>query len=167
MDPTFITPFIRTTRNIFDTMFQMPVVVGDPQVKTNPGLSFDVSAIIGMSGDVEGSVVLSFPRPTAQRIVSLFTGAEVGDADEELSDAVGELVNMIAGGAKAQFPSGAVSISCPSVVIGSNHTVFGKKDVVCICIPCSCDCGEFNVEIAIRRQDERKSAPTAAAAAAR
>lgn len=166
MDPNFIVPFIKTTKNLFETMFQMAVDVKDPVVKSTHGPSFDVSAIIGMSGDVEGAVVLSFPRATAQRVVSLFTGADVGGSDEDLSDAVGELVNMIAGGAKAQFKGRSVSISCPSIVIGTNHVVFGKKDVVCVVIPCSCDCGEFNVEVAIRPAAAAAQPASAASAAA-
>lgn len=166
MDQSLIIPFIKTTKNLFETMFQMTVNIGDPRVKDSTGPSFDVSAIIGMSGDMEGAVVLSFPRATAQRVVSLFTGSEVGDSSEDLCDAVGELVNMIAGGAKAQFQGRAVSISCPSVVIGKDHVVSGRKDVVCLVIPCSCDCGEFNVEVAVRPSTKPAAAGATPASAA-
>jgi chemotaxis protein CheX len=71
---------------------------------------------------------------------------------------VGELVNMVSGGAKAQFSGKEVSISCPSVVIGNSHQVFGRKDVVAICIPCESDCGEFNVEVSIRQGADAKVA---------
>jgi chemotaxis protein CheX len=162
VDQGIIIPFIKTTKNLFETMFQMPVNIGDPRVKESTGPSFDVSAIIGMSGDMEGAVVLSFPR-----VVSLFTGSEVGDSAEDLCDAVGELVNMIAGGAKAQFQGRAVSISCPSVVIGKDHVVSGRKDVVCLVIPCSCDCGEFNVEVAVRPSTKPAAAGATPATAAR
>ncbi|HBS29714.1 MAG TPA: chemotaxis protein CheX [Phycisphaerales bacterium] len=150
MDQNYILPFIKSTRNIFETMFQMSVEVSDPVVRKGDSPSHDVSGIIGMSGDTEGSVVLSFPMETARRIVTVFTGQEVGENLEDLSDAVGELVNMIAGGAKAQFAGQKVSISCPSVVIGSSHSVYGRKDAVCVTIPCACDCGEFNVEVSTR-----------------
>lgn len=151
MDTTHIIPFIKSVKNVFETMMQLPVEVGSPALKAPNSPSFDVSAIIGMSGDVEGAVVLSFPIATAERVVSLLTGTQVAHNHEDFPDAVGELVNMVSGGAKAQFMGKNVSISCPSVVIGPDHIVTGRKDVVCIVIPCQCDCGDFAVEVSIRQ----------------
>ena len=167
MDQNHILPFIKTTKNLFETMFQMDVAVSAPAIKPDLAPSFDVSGIIGLSGDVEGNVVLSFPMATARRIVSLFTGMDMAnESEEDLSDAVGELVNMIAGGAKAQFEGRKVSISTPSVVIGKDHQVYGKRDAVCVAIPCSCDCGEFNVEVSFMNVAGTGSATTNANATA-
>lgn len=150
MDSSYILPFVKAVQNVFATMLQLEVSVGEPGLKPPGTPSYDVSGIIGMTGDVEGAVVLSFPTATAERVVSLFTGTEMTRAHDDFSDAVGELVNMISGGAKAQFTGKTVSIGCPSVVIGSDHVVMGRKDVTCIIIPCASDCGDFCVEVSIR-----------------
>lgn len=149
MDPTYITPFVGSISNVFETMLQLPVNVGTPSVKNSNKPSYDVSGIIGMTGDVEGTVVLSFPTSTAERAVTLFTGMELKTADEDFADAIGELVNMVSGGAKAQFTGKQVAISTPSVIIGAEHAVYGRKDMTTIEIPCSCDIGNFNVEVAL------------------
>lgn len=151
MDQSYIIPFIKSVQNVFETMLQLPVQIGKPTLRKENEPSFDISGIIGMSGDVEGTVVLSFPTATGERVVSLFTGSEMNHTHEDFPDAIGELVNMVSGGAKAQFQGKKVSISCPSVVIGSSHQVYGRKDVVAICIPCSSDCGDFNVEVSIKQ----------------
>jgi chemotaxis protein CheX len=111
-------------------------------------------------------VVLSFPTAVAERAVSLFTGVDLAHTHEDFPDAVGELVNMIAGNAKAQFSGQRVTITCPSVVIGHSHQVFGRKDVVCIVLPCSSDVGDFAVEVALRLPSlpSRSSVPQAATA---
>ena len=158
MDSTYIVPFVNSIQNVFETMLRLPVQISEPELKRTGSPNFDVSGIIGMSGDVEGSVVLSFPTTTAERIVSLFTGMELSQTHEDFTDAVGELINMISGGAKAQFKGKDVSISCPSVVIGADHVVFGRKDVVCILIPCETDCGNFAVEVSIRKNKNESSA---------
>lgn len=150
MDTNFILPFIKSTRNVFETMLHMPVTFGTPAMRAEQIPTHDVSAIIGMSGDIEGAVVLSFPAETSRRVVAVFTGSELPLSNEDMSDAIGEVVNMIAGGAKAQFNGKNVSISCPSVVMGGSHKVYGAKDNVTVAIPCSCDCGEFSVEVAMR-----------------
>lgn len=165
VDPTYIIPFIKSAKNVFETMFQMPLNCGTPAIKTESGPTYDVSAIIGFAGEIEGAVVLSFPEAIARRIVTLFTGAEV-TSKEDLSDAVGEIVNMVAGGAKAQFSGKKVSISCPSVVIGAGHVVHGKKDTIAVVIPASCDCGEFTIEIAMKNVGAGAAAQPASAGAA-
>lgn len=158
MDPHLITPFISSIQHVFSTMFQLPVEVGTPAIKKGNECSHDVSGIIAMSGEFQGTVVLSMPSQTAIAVVALFTG-ETHDPDtDDFADAVGEIINMICGNAKASFQRKNVSISCPSVVVGSKHRVAAQSDLPCILIPCSTDCGELVLEIAIR--------PVAAEAAA-
>jgi chemotaxis protein CheX len=168
MDPAFITPFIASVQNVFSTMLQLPVTVKDPVVKTTPSTTYDVSGIIGMSGDVVGSVVLSFPKQTAQRLVALFTGTDMKVDDPDFPDAIGELTNMVSGNAKGMFAGKKkVQISCPSVVVGENHQVSRPKDLPCIVIPCVTDCGEMVLEVAIqeRATPAAASAPGASATA--
>ncbi len=151
MDQSYIEPFIESTRNTFSTMFQTDVDVSPPEPCPPGGTGHDISGIIEMSGDVEGSVVLSFPIETARRVCSSIAGAEIGDDIESLSDAIGELVSMIAGGAKARFEGKLVSISCPSIVIGGQDDVRGPSGEGGILLPCTCDCGEFGVQVRIRQ----------------
>jgi chemotaxis protein CheX len=168
MDPMFVVPFVKSVQTLFATMLQMPVSIGDPQLKTSGSTGHDVSGVIGMSGDVEGAVVLSFPRETAEAIATIFSGTPmtVGEHPDDFADAIGEMVNMVCGGAKAQFPAKAVSISCPSVIVGERHGVFGAKDVISIVIPCDCDCGSFAVEVSIRQTAGHGTAGKAVAAGA-
>jgi chemotaxis protein CheX len=157
MDVTYINPFIESTQRVFQTMLHVPVEIGKPQIsKTLP--QHDVSGIIGMSGDVVGVVVLSFPRSVAKVIVGKFAGMELPVDGEDFADAVGELINMISGAAKSQFEGKSVSISCPSVILGSGHQVAKPSDTVGVSIPCSVYCGQFSIDVAIR--------PDASAAAA-
>lgn len=149
MDPAYITPFVSSITNVFETMLQLPVSVGAPGIKDTSIPTYEVLGIIGMTGDVEGTVVLSFPTAAAERAVTLFTGMELAADHEDFADAIGELVNMISGGAKAQFTGKDVGISTPTVVVGSGHNVYGRKNMTTIEIPCTCDIGEFNVEVSL------------------
>lgn len=151
MDASYITPFVKSIQNVFSTMLQLPVTVNEPQIKQGSEPTHDVSGIIGMSGDVVGTIVLSFRDDAAQSIVTLFCGEKLELSSPDFADAVGELVNMVSGGAKAMFTDTKdVSISCPSVIVGKDHGVALPSDVPCVMIPCSTDCGEFVIEVAIR-----------------
>ena len=74
---------------------------------------------------------------------------------------------MVSGGAKAMFTTTKdVSISVPSVIVGKDHGVSLPRDVPCVVIPCSTDCGEFVIEVAIRpTAAPEKSSETASAQA--
>lgn len=161
MDASYIKPFIASIQNVFSTMMQLPVTVLPPKIKDNPGMTYDVSGIIGLSGDVVGSVVLSFPKDTAERIVSLLTGSPMTADSPDFADAIGEIVNMVSGGAKASFTGKKVSISCPSVVVGTGHKVAKQTDAPTIVIPCATDCGEVAIEVTIQAADAAVKAKAA------
>jgi chemotaxis protein CheX len=161
MDPQYIKPFIASIQNVFSTMMQLPVTVQAPKIKDDPGMTYDVSGIIGLSGDVVGSIVLSFPKDTAERIVSLLTGSPMTAESPDFADAIGEIVNMVSGGAKANFAGKKVSISCPSVVVGTGHKVAKQHDAPTIVIPCATDCGEVAIEVTIQAADAAVKAKAA------
>jgi chemotaxis protein CheX len=160
MDAGLIAPFVSSIQHVFSTMFQLPVEVGTPSIKEGSKCSHDVSGIIGMSGEFTGTVVLSMPSQTAVSIVALFAGETYDPESADFADAVGEIINMVCGNAKASFQRKNISISCPSVVVGKNHRVASQSDIPCVLIPCTTDCGELVLEVAIRPV----AAETAAAA---
>jgi chemotaxis protein CheX len=164
MDVRYINPFMESTRQVFDMMLKTSVEFGKPHLTRDSG-QHDVSGIIGMSGDVVGSIVLRFPLNVASGLVARFVGSEMAADSEDFSDAIGELVNMITGAAKARFEGQSVSISCPSVVIGAGHTVARPSDVVCISIPCVVDSGQFCIEVAIRTDAAGRTSEKSAAVA--
>jgi chemotaxis protein CheX len=150
MDANYIKPFVASIQNVFSTMMQLQVVVRDPFLKTDNNPNHDVSGVIGMSGDVKGSIILSFPQHTAENVVALFSGSKCSMGTPDFADAIGELVNMVTGGAKAMFKDKKCSISCPSVIVGKDHTVARQSDIPCVVIPCSTDCGDLFIEVAIK-----------------
>ena len=140
--------FIRSLQEVLSTMASTHVTVGKPTKKCDPIPTFDVSGIIGFSGDFIGSMVLSFRRSTALSIVKAFSGLDCAAESPDFADAIGELANMIAGSAKKAF--GGTNISLPTVIIGSGHIIARMQDVPCIVIPCDSPGGDFAVEINVK-----------------
>ena len=150
INPKLIVPFVNSARTVFSTMVGMETTVQRPHVKGSPSTSYDVSGLIGFSGEVIGSVVVSFQRAAAIKLVSAFAGMEIAPESPDFADAVGELANMIAGSAKRDLGATA-SITVPSVIIGAGHIIARLSDVPCIVIPCSTPVGEFAVEVNIKQ----------------
>jgi hypothetical protein len=76
INPKLIVPFVNSARTVFSTMCGIATTVRRPHVKGSPATSYDVSGLIGFSGEVIGSVVVSFQRDAAVKLVGAFTGTE-------------------------------------------------------------------------------------------
>lgn len=149
MDVRFINPFIVAVKNVFQTMLNTTIVISKPVLKAPDEQNADVSAVIGLSGDAVGSVVLSFPMPTAIKAASQFAGIGMDPSHPDFSDALGELANMVAGQGKAQLEGMNVSISLPTVIVGQEHTVSRPRQAARLVLPCDSVLGSFCVEVAI------------------
>lgn len=147
MDVRFINPFVLSVCNTFETMCATTVNVGKPQIKEGNSPCTDVSGVIGFSGDAAGSVVMHFTFETASKIATAFAGIEIGPDHPDFADAIGELTNMVAGGAKSKFEGLDISISLPNVIVGKNHNVSASRNSPRIIIPCATSLGSFKLEI--------------------
>jgi chemotaxis protein CheX len=147
MDVRYVNAFVRSIRNTFQTMCGLEVAAGKPQLKTNDDPATDVSGVIGFSGDAAGSVVLHFSFDVASKTASAFAGTTIDANHPDFADAIGELANMVAGGAKSQFEGLNISISLPNVIVGKNHNVSVSKSSPRLVVPCRTSVGEFCVEI--------------------
>lgn len=150
MREAYVQCFAAAVENVFSTMVQTQVTVRPPVPKPDQGTRHDVSGIIGLSGDLCGMIVLSFPKDVAEQIASSLTSMPMDINHEDFADAIGELVNMVSGNAKAGFDGKNCSISCPSVVVGKGHTVFRQRGLQSIELPCECQHGAFHLELALR-----------------
>lgn len=149
MDVKYINPFIKSIKNVFQTMLSTDVAFGKPFVQGSGQTKPDVSSVIGFSGDASGAVVLAFNRATAVTIASKFAAIELAIDHPDFADALGELANMVAGGAKADFEGLNVAISLPSVIVGAGHEITNSKAHPSLVIPCETEMGVFNVHVSM------------------
>jgi len=126
----FMNAFIVAARNVFSTMCGMEIERKHLYVKEDHQMLGDVSGVMGLSGEAVGCVVISLPTSLACQIVARMVGEEPGtELNEDVRDGVGEIINMIAGQAKASLVSTSYHfmISLPSVVCGKGHEISHKK----------------------------------------
>jgi chemotaxis protein CheX len=84
-----------------------------------------VLGVISMVGEGSWTVAFTFPEPTAVTLVQQFCGFEIEFAAPEMGDAVGELVNVVAGELVAQLEARQIKaqMSLPMVARGKNVEV--------------------------------------------
>ncbi|MFC4062650.1 chemotaxis protein CheX [Planomonospora corallina] len=77
-----------------------------------------VIASVSVTGAWEGHVVMTFSEGAARMSTSALLGMEADEvSDDDVADAVGELVNVIGGNVKSLLPDGSL-LSLPHVVTG-------------------------------------------------
>lgn len=165
MDVRLINPFVLAVKRVFETMVHVKVTVGKPYLKSDHSPAADVSGIIGFSGDAAGCVVISFSQSVACKAASNFAGIEIDQDHPDFADAIGELANMVAGNAKKEFTDLNIKISLPSVVIGEKFVVSNSRTAPRIVIPCQCELGDINVEVAMEFAQSKQTSDGAVAPA--
>lgn len=150
MNVAMINPFITSTLLTFKTMLSDDIKPGAPGVKKEPAPSNDISGIIGLSGEAQGFIALSFPKIVALKVVSKMLGAEIKVVGSELTDGIGELANIVAGNAKQGLTQYNLSISLPNVIIGKDHVIASPSNTPTLLVPFTSSFGNFTMEIALK-----------------
>ena len=152
MKAEFINPFLESTISVVSTMASVQPVAGAPFIKKEATVVGDVSAVVGITGEAEGSLCLTFTQECILYIVSKMFGEEKAEIDEEVKDAVGELTNMISGASRRALEGlghhfqGAI----PSVISGHNHEVRHVTKGPILSIPFTTEKGAFTVEVCFK-----------------
>lgn len=149
MDVQYINPFIASTIHVIKTMSSVDVSVGKPYLKKDEVARGDVSGIIGLIGDVKGSISVSFGENCILPIVSKMFGEEIKELNEEVRDAVGEISNMISGQArqKLELIGRNLKAAIPIVIMGKNHSISHITKDKIIAIPFKTYSGDFTIEV--------------------
>ena len=145
-----VTPFISAAVLTFKTMLQIDINPGAPSEKKGHAHGTDISGTIGLSGLAQGFVTLGFPKTVALHIVQAMLGMEMTEIDSDVVDAIGEITNIVAGNAKLELTVFNLSISLPTVVVGSDHRVEGMSGIEVFVVPFSSALGDFMMEVSLK-----------------
>jgi len=135
----YIQPFIKVCETVFHDFCQTEVKAGRVFFvsKDEYVSKWDISGIIGLSGEASGAVAISLKDVTAFQVTKMLTGKDHKSFDSDVTDAVGEIINIIAGNVKKNFEEELrIKISLPSIVKGVAHSiVWPSEKTRIICIP--------------------------------
>lgn len=155
MKAEFINPFIESTLVVFKTMLRLDPEKEGIYLKEGDKPTYDVSGVIGLAGDIVGSVVISFPEELVLLMVENFIGEAKETVDDEVIDAVGEFVNIIAGNTKKHFVEKEnlrFKISIPSVIVGKNHKINMPSNIKFFGVKFKLGAHRFVLEVAMQEQ---------------
>ena len=155
MKTEYINPFLTSAISAFDTMLGCKLKRGTPYIKNDRRPEHEMSGMIGLSGKARGTIVLSLSRQAALNATAVLLQEEPNEVNADVADAVGELTNIIAGGAKAQLEHLSLNVSLPTVISGKCHCVEFPKKVTPVCIPFDSEWGLITVQVGLIEEPTR------------
>lgn len=144
----YVNPVISATRSVFEMMLGCVPTRTGLRLKEPGEKSQDISAIIGISGRVQGTIVVGLTRESACAVLERMVGEQATAITPAVCDAIGELTNMIAGGAKAQLAKYELSISLPKVIAGCEYVMHSPSEVQPMIMSFNSEIGPFWIEVA-------------------
>ena len=150
MNVEFINPFLSSLMNVLETMATTKLKPGKPALKKEQVSKGDVSGIIGMAGpQTKGSLSVTFDKDLALTIMERMLGERPDEVNEEVTDMVGEITNMVTGGAKVTLGEKGYDfdMATPIIVSGTNHTINHKCEGTTLIIPFTSDSGKAYIEV--------------------
>ena len=149
MDVKLINPFIDATKSVLETMASIKARPGEPYLKKEKVARGEVTGVIGLTGEVGGTLSVSFTEASILSVVSNMFGEEMKEMNEEIKDAVGEITNIISGQARKKLEEYGRSLKAaiPTVITGKNHTITHITSYPVYAVEFSTENGEFTIEV--------------------
>jgi len=113
-------------REVFDIM--LGCRLGQPA--PDETIPLDFTAMVGLAGQLRGVLSLRCSPQAAAVMASKMLGVAVGEKDEQMWDAVGEIANMVAGNFKNKLTGmgDGCMLSVPTVITGSDYSCRSLTD---------------------------------------
>jgi len=126
LEGDFVRSIKESTTEFFSTMLMTDVKADEPFIKDEKNIFTDLISSVHFFGEkYMGKVAVFTDGATACNLAGAMLGMEVSEVDEDVKDGMGEIVNMIAGGAKVKLEStmGELHLLTPWVITGRGMTI--------------------------------------------
>jgi chemotaxis protein CheX len=152
MKADFINPFLEATVSVLKTMANLEPAPGKPYLKKEANSMGDISGIVGITGEAQGSLSITFQKECILHVISKMLGEEQKEINDVVKDAVGELTNMISGDSRRRLQEMGHNFqgAIPSVVSGTGHEVKHITNGPILSIPFTTEAGSFTVEVCFK-----------------
>jgi chemotaxis protein CheX len=149
----WINPFIRAANHVLGEMVAFEhSQLGRIEMEETPYTTEEVTAMLGVSGVLSGSVLLGMTKEVAERIVERMVGETTPIEDLLGESALGEVVNMISGSALRFLESAGFSCNItPPVVIRGKGAVISTMERQRLVVPIQFPDAVFQLSVALRQ----------------
>lgn len=151
MNVRFVNPFVIAACEVLQQEVAAEVKRGDIRLEKASYTLDEVTALIGLTGQIEGAVLLGLSIDTALALVSQILGQKFMAFDDLAQSGIGELSNVITGRACGLLEKAGYScqISPPTLIIGAGVRI-STLAIQRLVIPLHTQYGDITVHLALR-----------------
>ena len=147
----YINPFVDSAMQIIKESITPNIKRGQISLRQSIAPMLGVLAIVGITGDVTGRVLIDMDKQTALNIVAKMTGETVADFDGLAVGTITELANMISGKAVTRLHELGFKfdITPPSLIYGERIQLTDNR-VESLVVPLELPEGKIEISVGIR-----------------
>jgi len=125
MKEEYVNAFLTPAKMVWEKELQTPLNFVGAKAVDHQYTTEDLTAILGVSGQLQGNVLYGFGGGTAIAVASAMIGETVTELDDMSMSALGELANMITGNAATQLSAKSYEcdISPPLIIEPSGSRI--------------------------------------------
>lgn len=148
MKAEYINSFYIATQDVFNLMFDLDVEKNGLKVAEDMIPTKDLSVLLGVTGDLKGTILFSFSNNMTLNMVEIMSGMKMDKIDTFVSSALGEVANIIGGNALTNLAANdyVCDITPPQVFVGQHKTVASLEEKTLI-INLGTNIGDFDINI--------------------
>ncbi|MCC5909761.1 MAG: chemotaxis protein CheX [Clostridiaceae bacterium] len=120
MKAEYVNSFYKATNDVFKLMLDLETHKENLVLVEEMVSSKDANVVLGVTGNLKGSVLFSFPRNMVLEMIKIMSGMEVDKIDSFASSALGEVANIIGGNALTVLSQNnyVCDIAPPQIFVG-------------------------------------------------
>ncbi|NLJ78273.1 MAG: chemotaxis protein CheX [Tissierellia bacterium] len=143
-----INAFYVAIQEIFKLMLDLDVEKGELRIVEDMVSSKDANVLLGITGDLKGSILFGFPKHMALEMVNIMSGVDMDEIDTFVSSALGEVVNIIGGNALTSLSNYdyICNMAPPQIIVGKYKSISMASERSLL-IPLETEIGKFDVNV--------------------
>ncbi|MDE7292335.1 MAG: chemotaxis protein CheX [Treponemataceae bacterium] len=157
----YINPFVETSYRVLkEVLGGIDVKRGELSLKSVAMPVMGVAALVGLAGDVEGRVLFDMTFETALNVASKMNGETLTKFDDLAKATISELANLITAQAvtKLHELGFKFDLTPPTLFAGEKMEIAAlpgsAQNVEALIVPLISECGEIELNVAIRERAE-------------
>jgi chemotaxis protein CheX len=153
MKAEYINPFYLATKDVFQMMLDVETDMGKLAVVEDMIPGKEANVVLGVTGDLKGTILFSFPKEMILEMVRIMSGMDVDTVDHFVSSALGEVANIIGGNAVTKLTASKYicDIVPPQIFIGEYRSL-SMASQQALLLPITTPIGEFDINIFLKEK---------------
>ncbi|SET29975.1 chemotaxis protein CheX [Natronincola peptidivorans] len=153
MKAEYINPFYKATKDVFQLMLDIDTQKGNIRMVEDMVNGKDANVALGVTGDLNGTIVFSFPKDMTLQMIKIMSGMEIDKIDSFASSALGEVANIIGGNALTALTESnyVCDLAPPQIFVGGCKS-FSMANEKGLLLSLATPIGEFDINIMLKEK---------------